>query len=53
MATKPGSGGHIHLTVGTGDVGDGGNVKRHSGSTTKIASITNPFKLVKSKGGSI
>jgi hypothetical protein len=51
--TKTGRGGNIHVTVGTGDEGDGGNVKILSGSTTETASIRNPFKPVNATGGSI
>jgi len=50
---KSGTGGSIHITVGTDDDGDGGNIKILSGSTTATSSIKNPFQLVNATGGSM
>ena len=48
-----GSGGDIHLSVGTGSYGDGGNVKMIAGSTTAEPNIKTPFKSVNATGGSV
>ena len=50
---KAGSGGSIHLSVGTGNYGDGGDVKIMAGSTTETADIRNPFRPVEAAGGSV